>query len=157
MFDLQRGMINGGHQQHGIWGNSRYTGQLTPATAHAFHARDAPQSKLSFHQLRQHGTESSSLSPAAVPSGECRWTSARGNTKSIDRTDKSGLRQTFYICATGFHNGVSSGFYESALSKCSSFIIYFEEILPWMTTRPRPRKSIPNHSYLVIEIRNSKN
>lgn len=80
-FDLQRRMINGGHQQHGIWGDSWYTGQLTPATAHAFHARHAPQSKLSFRQFRQHRTESSSLSSAAASSRERRWTPTRGNAK----------------------------------------------------------------------------
>lgn len=69
------------YEHYGIWGDNWYTGQLTPAAAHAFHARDAPQSKLSFRQLRQHGTESSSLPAAAVPSGERRWTPAWGNAQ----------------------------------------------------------------------------
>lgn len=77
-FDLQCRMINGSHQQHGIWGDCWYTGQLTPAAAHAFHARDAPQSKLSFRQFRQHRTEPSSLSSATASSRKCRWTPARG-------------------------------------------------------------------------------
>lgn len=84
-FNLEPGMIYERrlmYEHHGIWGDNWCTGQLTPAAAHAFHARDAPQSKLSFRQLRQHGTESSSLPAAAVSSRKRRWTSAWGRAQN---------------------------------------------------------------------------